>query len=117
MKPPPTIRLLGWFLRAVRREGLWRTPLGLVRLVLFAARAERVPKAAWRARWKACSTCQVYDRKERTCRKGRLGCGCVVPLRNIFIGENCWAWQVGLADPEQRVGWPTPNYPHDKAKI
>lgn len=50
-----------------------------------------VDRKLWRARIRACNRCLIYNPKERTCRRGDLGCGCYMPFKARVAESTCWS--------------------------
>lgn len=102
-------RLFTLLLVALEREGKLRSPWAVLKatfgLTLFALFAlPRVAASRWRSRMRACFRCEIFDRKTYRCRQGDAGCGCSMPMKNLFSGSDCWARQHGIEGIN--IGWP-----------
>jgi len=101
------IRFLHLWLHAMRREGHlrgWRTLPVLWRQALYVWRSRPyVERHWWRIRMRACMRCPIYVHATKQCgSRFAHGCGCVMPLKNLFRGTVCWARETGRTD----FGWP-----------
>lgn len=78
----------------------------LIRMVLSALAGGLVSRREWRARMRACMRCPIYDRARHACRDtyGRgTGCGCWMPIKAMFRGNQCWVREI---EPDGPYGHP-----------
>lgn len=78
------------WLRVVRDEGRKIGLRGLIVAFVASARGGRVDRSVYRRRLRECAECPVYDVSRRACRNGTLGCGCYMPIKAAFKGNQCW---------------------------
>jgi hypothetical protein len=117
------LRIFRLWVAAMRSEGHfvspWRAASMVAKQALYVWHSRPfVEPHWWRTRMRACMRCSLYRRATHQCgsaawafpdRTGgvwfRQGCGCAMPLKNLFRGTVCWARETGK-DCLPGVGWP-----------